>query len=243
MSLPKIDTPLFEMNLISIDGPVTYRPFLVKEEKLMLMAIEGGDNTEILKTTKQIINNCVTGIDVENLPIFDLTFALLKIRSKSVGEVIEVVVGHPEQKNRLGDECTGTQKISVDVSKITPTINDTHTKFIRLTDSISVEMKYPTLDLFSKMGLATDTGQVEDLFMMMTDCIDKIYSGDEIFETQDYSKKELNDFVGSLTTEQFEKFKNFFNTMPSLIHEVEYTCPKCGQDEKITLSGLADFFL
>ena len=245
MNLPKIDVPFFEMDLISIDKPVTYRPFLVKEEKLMLMAIEGGEPGDILKTTKQILNNCVVDEDVDtnNLPIFDLMFALLRIRAKSVGEIVDVNIGHLEGKNSKGEECDGMHSAKVDVSTIKPTIDNKHSKYIRISDQISIEMKYPTIDLFSKISLAEETGQVEDLFMLMTECIHSIYSGDEVFNADDVSSKELNDFIGSFTSEQFSGFKEFFNTMPKLSHTIEWTCKKCGCDEKTELTGLADFFL
>ena len=248
MSLPKIDAPIFTMNLTSIKDPIKYRPFLVKEEKLLLMAMEGGEQAEIVTTSKQIINNCILSenVNAEELPLFDLQMALLNIRSKSVGEVIELMVGHPEQKNSNGESCEKTTKIKVNLADIKLTINDKHSKHIQLTDTITVEMKYPTMDVYNRLAdieNAEDASAVEELFGIVTSCIDNIYSGDEVFNVSDYSKEELSEFINSLTSDQFEKLKTFFGTMPALLHEIEYTCSTCKCHEKQILNGLGDFFL
>ena len=248
MSLPIINAPIFTMNLESIKGEVKYRPFLVKEEKLLLMAMEGGEQAEIITTSKQIINNCILSenINAEQLPLFDLQMALLNIRSKSVGEVIEIMVGHPEQKNSKGESCEEAIKMKINLADIKLTINDDHSKHIKLTDTITVEMKYPTMDVYNRLAdleNSEDASAVEELFGIITSCIDNIYSGDEIFDVNDHSKEELTEFINSLTSDQFEKLKTFFSTMPALLHDIEFTCPKCNCHEKQTLNGIGDFFL
>lgn len=247
MSLPVIDTPTFEMNLLSIKDPITYRPFLVKEEKLLLMAMEGGDQAEVIKCSKQIINNCCLseGVSADKLPLFDLQMALLQIRSKSVGEMIDLTIGHLEGKNSNEEECDGRTKIQINLSDLNLTEHPDHSKHIKLTDTISIEMKYPTMDLYSRMdGANIDSGStVEELFNVITDCINIIYSGEEVFSADDHSREEINDFVNSLSSDQFEKLKVFFQTMPALLHNIEFTCPKCNCQEKQTLNGLGDFFL
>jgi hypothetical protein len=248
MSLPVIDTPTFEMNLLSIKDPITYRPFLVKEEKLLLMAMEAGDQQEIVQTSKQIINNCILSknVNADNLPLFDLQMALLKIRSKSVGEEIEIQMGHFEGKNSKDEECDGTSKIKINLTDLKLTTNKEHSKLVKLTDAISIDMKYPTMSVYNRMSAledVEDVSTVNELFTVIIDCIDNIYSGDEIFSANDHTKEEMTNFVNSLTSDQFEKLKIFFNTMPALLYDIEFTCSKCNCHEKQTLNGVADFFL
>ena len=246
MSLPKIDTPLFEMDLISQRGPVTYRPFLVKEEKLLLMAIEGGDENEMLRATRQIVNNClVDKVDVDSLPLFDLQYAMLKIRSKSVGEDVDLMLKHPEEKNKNGEICDASTSVKIDISNIKITKDAEHSKIIRLTNEISIEMKYPTISVYNNLAKMTEENSsgVNELFDIMIGCINVIYSGEESFSASEYSKQDLEDFLGSLTSEQFEKIKIFFNTMPALLHDVSWVCKTCGCEETVTLNGVGDFFL
>ena len=248
MSLPVIDTPTFEMNLLSIKNTIKYRPFLVKEEKLLLMAMEAGDQEEVINTSKQIINNCILSenVDADKLPLFDLQMALLNIRSKSVGEEIEIEMGHFEGKNSNEKECDGRSNIKINLSDLKLTTHDDHSKHVKLTDKISIDMKYPTMSVYGRMAAmdgAEDASTVSELFNIIIDCIDNIYSGDEIFSANEHSKEEMDDFVNSLTSDQFEKLKVFFQTMPALLHDIEFTCPKCNCHEKQTLNGVGDFFL
>ena len=248
MSLPVIDAPTFEMNLLSIKDTITYRPFLVKEERLLLMAMEAGDQQEIIKTSKQIINNCILSenVNADKLPLFDLQMALLKIRSKSVGEEIEIVMKHLDGKNSNEEECNGSSKIKINLSNLKLTVHDDHSKYVKLTDTISIEMKYPTMSVYNRMSAMDDVenaSTINELFNIIIDCIDNIYSGDEIFSASDHTTEEMNDFINSLTSDQFDKLKTFFNTMPVLVYDIQFTCPKCNCLEKQTLNGVADFFL
>ena len=248
MSLPVIEAPTFSMNLTSIKEPVTYRPFLVKEEKLLLMAMEGGNQEEIIRTSKQIINNCIVSenVDADQLPLFDLQMALLNIRTKSVGDSIEIQAKHPEEKNSNEESCDGLTKIKINLSDIKLTINENHSKLIKLTDKITVEMKYPTMNIYSNLAdleNAENASAVKELFDIVTNCIDNIYSDDEVFTASDHSEEEMNEFISSLTSDQFEKLKVFFSTMPAILHDIEFTCEKCKCHEKQTLNGIGDFFL
>ena len=248
MSLPTIEAPIFTMNLATVKGEVKYRPFLVKEEKLLLMAMEGGEQAEIVRTSKQIINNCIISenVDAEQLPLFDLQMALLSIRSKSVGDIIELMVRHSEGKNSKGELCDEQTRIKINLKDIKLTKNDEHSKHIKLTETITVEMKYPTMDIYSNLAdleNAENASAVKELFDIVINCIDNIYSDDEIFTASDHSEEEMNEFINSLTSDQFEKLKIFFSTMPALLHDIKFTCSKCNCHEKQTLNGIGDFFL
>ena len=249
MSLPVIDTPTFKMSLMSVKEPISYRPFLVKEEKLLLMAMEGGEEKDIIDTTKQIINNCILNgnVNAEDLPLFDLQMALLKIRSKSVGDKLELMLKHPEEKNSNGESCDNASRMNILLSDIKIKVDDDHTKQIKLTDTITIEMKYPTMDAYYRLveieNSSANASAVEELFSVVIDCIDNIYSGEETFNASDYTKEDMDNFISSLTSDQFEKLKAFFHTMPALIHDVEWTCSKCKCKEKQTLNGIGDFFL
>ena len=247
MSLPKIEAPTFTMNLTSIKKPVTYRPFLVKEEKLLLMAMEGGEQEEIVRTSKQIINNCILSeeVNAEELPLFDLQMALLNIRAKSVGEVVELMIKHREETNSNGESCDAQTKVKINLADIKLTTNDKHSKNIKLTDTITVEMKYPTMEVYNRLADMENekTSTVAELFSIVIDCIDNIYSGEEVFNAGEYNKEELEEFISSLSSDQFEKLKLFFGTMPAILHDIEFTCSKCKCHEKQTLNGIGDFFL
>lgn len=248
MSLPVIDSPTFEMNLYSLKDPIIYRPFLVKEEKLLLMAMEGGNDKEILRATKQILNNCIINEDfnIETLPLFDMQYALLKIRGKSIGETIDLRLKHPKEINKKKEICNAETPVKINLSNINLTVNEEHKKYVRLTDTISVEMRYPTIEIYerlSKIEQDESASGVNELFHIIMDCIHTIYSGDESFSTNDYERQDLENFVGSLTSEQFNKIKEFYNTMPALLHDIKWTCKTCECDEEVTLNGLGDFFL
>ena len=246
MSLPKIDAPTFEMKLISNNRDIRYRPFLVKEEKLLLMAMEGGETQDVINASKQIVNNCILDeIDIDTLPLFDVQYALLKIRSKSIGEIAEVMVKHINDINEKGEECKASTKVEVDVSSIVPVISENHSNMIRVTNDIGIQMKYPTIKLYEKLGQMTenDNTNVEGFFDIILDCIDSIFQGNEVFNASDHSKEEMSDFLNSLTNEQFQKIQEFFNTMPNLNHDINFVCKACGCNETLTLNGLNDFFL
>jgi len=246
MALPKLDVIYHEMNIISKKETIRFRPFLVKEEKILLMALESGEEAEMVKATKQILNNCILNddIDIEKLPLFDMQYMFLQLRAKSVGEISELKVRHPNGKNSLGDECNHMTDLRIDLSKIKPLINENHTPKIQLNDSVGISMKYPTLEILLKMENIDENekSSVESIFDIMADCIDFIYDKDEVYYSNEHSREELIEFISSLNTQQFNKIRDFFNTMPAMVHHESYICSKCGQKETLTFYGVESFF-
>ena len=233
MPLPVLSTPTYELTIPSSGQTVQYRPFLVKEEKILLMANEGGEATEIVRAMKQIIGNCIqNGYNTDNMPLFDVEYIFLKLRSKSVNEFSEVGFRCPE--------CDEVNRIQIDLSSVEISTNDTHSNKIELTNDIGLIMKYPQLDSINMNDLqSTD---VDTIFNVISSCIDSIYQGEEIHDSGDYTREEISEFINNLTQEQFLKIQQFFDTMPKLSHTVPYTCNKCEYDEPLVLEGLQNFF-
>ena len=231
MALPKLNAPTYELTIPSIEQLVTYRPFLVKEEKILLMANQDENDTRgMIRAMRQIINNCIlsANFDSENLPLFDIEYIFLKLRAKSVGEISEVGYKCPK--------CESINKVSVNLDQVEVIKNEEHTNQIQLTDTIGVMLKYP--DMYS----ITDTTNVEDIMRVLCKCIDIIYEGDEIHNASEYDFEEIVDFVDGLTQEQFQKLQNFFETMPKLSHDIDYHCKKCGHEQILVIEGLQNFF-
>ena len=233
MALPILNTQTFELNIPSTDEKIKYRPFLVKEEKILLQAQEGtGD--EVTDSILQIVDNCTFGkINVEQLPSFDIEYIFLKIRSKSVGEKVTLNLSFP------GDEKTKVQT-EVDLSKIIVEMDDDHTNQISLTDNVSVIMRYPTVKTFQGMDLTKFTA--DDTISLTANCIHQIVDGVETYEAKDLSKKEINDFLENLTQAQFTAIQKFFASMPKLTHDVKLTHPKTKKKGTVKLQGLRSFF-
>ena len=232
MALPSISTPEFQTRIPSSGQEITYRPFLVKEEKILLMALEGGDQREITRSIIKLLRNCILteDVDAEKLSTFDVEFLFLKLRGKSVGEVIELKIGHTES------ECTHTTDISVNLDAIEVQGEVSDGK-IMLTDQVGVKLAYPTID--STLGVDTDSA--DSMFDMITDCIEYIYDQEEVYS--DFTKEELQNWVDQLNQSQFKKITDFFQDMPKLSHKVEWTCEKCGEKDSILLEGLQSFFM
>ena len=233
MALPKIATPFYEMTLPSTGETVKYRPFLVKEEKLLLMAMQGGQQKEIANVVKQIINNCTDGqVNVEELPMFDIEYLFLQIRIKSVEDTVNV--------NLTCRDCKETFSSSIDLKKVGVKFPKKKQEFrIQLTSDVGIEMKYPTLDMMSDVKPG-DEQQAEFIFNTISKCIKCVYDEEQVYD--EFSKNELEEFVDSLPQEQFKKISEFFEGMPKLQHEVKYSCPKCKAKNEATLVGLQDFF-
>ena len=238
MPLPKISTPTYELVLPSTEKTVKYRPFLVKEEKVLLIALESEDTKEITNAIKAVIKNCVLtkGIKVESLPTFDIEYLFLNIRGKSVGEVIEVNLICPD------DGVTEVKKnIPIDNIKIQRT--DGHTNQIKLDDNIMMEMKYPSLEQFIKNNFDFSEGnQMDQSFELIGTCIDKIYTEEEVWSASDCTKKELNEFLESMNSSQFKEIESFFETMPKLSHTIKVMNPETKKESDVVLEGLASFF-
>lgn len=238
MPLPKISTPIYELELPSTGQTIKYRPFLVREEKLLVIALESEDTKQITNAIKTVIKNCIEtkNIKVEALPTFDIEFLFLNIRGKSVGEEIEVNIICPDD-----GETTVPVKINVDDIKVQK--NSEHTKQIKLDDSIMMEMKYPSLDQFIKSNFDLNTNNTMDQsFELIGSCIDKIYTEEEVWSTSDVTKKELTEFLDQMNSNQFKEIEKFFETMPKLSHKIKITNPVTEVESEVTLEGLSSFF-
>ena len=236
MALPKIDVPIYELTVPSTDEKIKYRPFLVKEEKLLLIAMESGENSDILRAVKDIVDACTFNkMKIGNMPMFDVEYIFLQIRSKAVGEVSTLRV-------LCLDDMKTYAKVEVDLNEIEVQVTDEHTNKIELTDAMGVIMKYPTIDSFADNKIE-DISPSNMLDVIVT-CIDKIYDkkGEEVFDAKDSTKQELVDFVEQMNTTQFADVQKFFDTMPALSHEITVKNPKTKKESKVTLSGLNDFF-
>ena len=238
MSLPKINAPEYRLNIPSTDEEITYRPFLVKEEKLLLIAHETGDEKATFGAIKQLINSCVTNeIAVDRLPMFDLEYVFLNIRAKSVGELAKLKIICPD------DEKT-TVNVEVDLTKINVEMDEKHNPRIELTDNIGILMSYPSLDIVQEHAVEAGTGDqaTESLFNMIVECMYQIWEGEEVQDASDFSRKEKMDFLESLSHLQFEKIQNFFETMPALKYEIKVTNPNTKVKSTVTLQGIQSFF-
>lgn len=238
MNLPKIDVPIFSVELPSTNQKVTFRPFLVKEQKLFLMNAESTDSQETINVIRQVLKNCViSSIDIDALPVFDLEYLFLNLRARSVSEVVNLKY---KCNNTFEDKICGTiNEINVNLLEIKPTVYPEHTNKIQLTDSVGICMKYPTFEMLNEM-----TGKSEGDVIMETiyNSIDYIYDKESVYNTKDISKKEIEDFIDNIQQKDLEKLRVFFDTMPKIKKELEYKCKKCDYQEKIVLEGIQDFF-
>jgi hypothetical protein len=238
MPLPKIVTPTYELELPSTGETIKYRPFLVKEEKVLVIALESEDTKQITTAIKTVLKNCIhtKGIKVESLPTFDIEYLFLNIRGKSVGEEIEVNVTCP-------DDETTTAQVKINLDDISVQRDDEHTNQIKLDDSIMMELKYPSLDQFIKSNFdMADENQMDQSFQLIGQCIDKIYTEEEVWAAADCTKKEVNDFLESMNSNQFKEIENFFETMPKLSHTITVKNPKTKVESEVVIEGLASFF-
>lgn len=239
MSLPQIATPLFHLTLPSTGKQITYRPFLVREEKLLLIAKEADDEESIMTVVLQIIESCTNGeIDVNELASFDIEYLFLNIRAKSVGEEIELRYKHSGGANREGNECKVVTPVTIKIDDIEVKTSDEHQTKIMLTDTIGVQMKYPKPSTFTKLM----DGAIENVVDAIADCVEFLFDEEQIYDETTTTKQELIEFIEGLSQEQLMKINDFFDTMPRLEHEVEYECTGCGQKDTVTLRGLSDFF-
>ena len=238
MPLPKISTPTYELELPSTGKTIRYRPFLVKEEKLLVLALESDDSKEITNAIKAVLKDCIQtrGVKVDTLPTFDIEYLFLNIRGKSVGEDIEVSVLCPDD----GETYTEVQ-ISIDDIKVTRDKN--HSTQIKIDDNLMMEMRYPSLDQFIKNNFDfAEDNQVDQSFDLIASCVDKVFSEDEAWTSEDFTKKEVTEFLEQMNSAQFKEIESFFSTMPKLSHEVQVVNPKTKKKSKVTLEGLASFF-
>jgi|TARA_Y100000310_G_scaffold18977_1_gene18618 hypothetical protein len=241
MALPILAVPKHELNIPSTNEVVKYRPFLVKEEKVLLMAQESNEEKTIIDAMKEIVKNCVeTKLDIDKMPLFDIEYIFMKLRAKSVGEIVKLKYGHPGATNSSNEKCEHFEEIEVNLDKVEVSRTEGHDTKVKLTDDIGLVMRYPQIGMMEKVRAAET--EVETLFDVIRGCIEMIYEGDEVHYPKDYSKKEMETFLESLNTDQFVKIRNFFETMPKIRYETEYECTECNQREKVTITNIQDFF-
>jgi len=234
MALPKLNTLTYELKLPSTGKKLKYRPFLVKEQKALMIAQESKDDKLIENTFAQIINDCVLDdVDPYAMPMFDIEYLFLRIRGKSVGEKVKLNLLCPDdEKTRVDAE--------IDLEKVDVQMSEEHTNIVNLTKDIKMVMRYPCL---KDMTGFDDKGEVTSLFDMVKRCVNEVHDGDTVYNKVDISEKELDEFIDSMSTENFEQVSNFFNTMPKLFHEIEVKNPKTKKKTKIPIEGLQSFFV
>ena len=239
MPLPKINTPTYELTLPSNGKKLKYRPFLVREEKILIMALETEDMKQITDAVLEILNGCIItkGVKIEDLPSFDIEYLFLNVRAKSVGEKVEVNLTCP-------DDNKTSVTIDIDLDSIKVKKDKNHKKIVKLDDNLSLKLKYPTMDNFinNNFESSEDFTDIKTTLKLITSCIDIIYNEEESWNGSDSTEKELIEFIEQLNTKQFQAIENFFSTMPKLTHSVKITNPKTNVQSTVILEGLAAFF-
>jgi len=240
MPLPTITTPTYELNLPSTGKKIKYRPFLVKEEKILILALETRDQNQITNAVKDVLKKCVLtrGIKIDDLPTFDIEYLFLNIRAKSIGEDINMIVTCPDDRETEVDVTVYVDEIKVIKSK-------EHVKDISLDKDMTLRMKYPSLSQFIETNFDTEEESqttVDKTFQLIADCMDTVYTKEDAWESKDYSPNERLEFIEQLSSKQFKQVERFFATMPKLSHTIEVTNPNTKKKSKIVLEGLSDFF-
>ena len=236
MALPKLTTPTYELEIPSTDEKIKYRPLLVKEEKILMMAMESKSDADITQAVKDIVSECTFNkVDISNMPMFDVEYIFLQIRSKSVGEVSKLRLLCPDDKKTYAD-------VELDLNEVKVQVGDDHTNKIELTKDMGMIMTYPTIDSFRDSGIRDINAS--NMLEVISGCIMQIYEeeGKKVYDPKDQTKKELTDFIEQLSTKQFKDVQKFFETMPKLKHEITVKNPKTKKENKVTLTGLNDFF-
>lgn len=250
MPLPKLELPIYELKLVSLPTPIKFRPFLVKEEKLLLMALQSGKDDDVFKAIKQVINNCIVDqVEIESLPIFDIEYLFLNIRARSIGEKVETyfvcrnVVG--KKKNEQGEEedelCMHMMPVEINVLDIKPPIDDLPSK-IYITNNVGIQLKFPTLENYKSVQSLLINEDPQNLFSMIYDCSELIFDEQNVYYTNETPKEEFYTFLESLTQEQFDRITEFFERLPTIKHDVEHECQKCSFKHNLHMEGLSDFF-
>jgi hypothetical protein len=238
MALPKLNVPRYELKIPSDGKRIKYRPFLVKEEKLLLLAMESQDQAQMVDTIQILIENCtnLAKSDIKNLATFDFEYIFLNIRAKSVGESVDLMVTSPD------DGKTQVQ-VKVDLDDVNVQFDENHSTTLAINETVSMVMKYPSMDMFVKNNFdVNESNKVDTLFDLTIDCIESIIEGEDVYPASESSKKELNEFLEQLDSKQFQQVQTFFETMPKLKHDIKFTNPKTKKKQTVTLEGLASFF-
>ena len=244
MALPRVASPTFELTIPSTGEKVSYRPFLVKEEKTLLMAMEAGDNLAMTKAMQDIIVSCTDGeVDLKSLASFDIEYFFLQLRGRSIGEVLTINPHRPEnfkccKEAKEEDIC----EININVDDITMDTSKIKAAEIKITDNIGMKMNFPRIETVQKYTTAGQDIEAENVFKLIIDCIEYIWDGDEIYKAKDSTKKELNDFIESLSSSQFGNVREFFESMPRLSHTIDWECEKCKKSTPMLIEGIDSFF-
>ena len=242
MSLPKLNVPVYEAMLPSTETVIKYRPFLVKEEKILLTAMESEDEKSISIAIKQIINNCVQGkLDVDRLPTFDIEYLFLRLRAKSVGEVVKIGLKPFPCPQNEGELCEKTTEVEINLEEVKVIKNEKHTNKIMLDDNIGIMLSYPNIEKLQDV-MGSKKSQTTQGMDMIKESVSMIFTEEETHDKGSFNEKELDEFLDSLNTQQFTLIRNFFDTMPVLKHTVKYNCETCGEKKETTVQGLNSFF-
>ena len=233
MALPKIDLPMYELKLPSNDKKVKFRPFTVKEEKILLTAQESKDPSQMMNAVKQIVNNCLIDFDADDLAVFDLEYVLINLRSKSVDNEVKFEIEDPGTKEKV--------KLTLDLSKVKVNKSKDHTNKIKIDDVYTLFLKYPSMDMFKDL-INTEEASTEKTFEILMSCMDKLATEDEVFNFKDFSKKEVDDFVESLHSDVVKKMKLFFDTIPKVRYEIPYE-NSAGEKKTYVIEGIQSFFI
>lgn len=242
--LPKLDVPIYEVKLLSSGKVIRFRPFLVKEQKLFLMASESEDAKETINVIRQVLRNCILDdISIDDLPTFDLEWLFMHLRARSVEEVVDLKYKcNNTVKNEKGEEdrCTGVVNFKMNLLEIEPTRHAEHTNKIQLTENLGVCLKYPSFEMIQKYESLSEANIMSKV---LVDCIDYLYDKDQVYYAKDNTKEELDEFVDNLQQKDLEKIKHFFETMPEIKKNVQFKCPKCAYEENIEIKGIQNFFV
>lgn len=243
--LPKIDVPIYNVNLLSNGKSLRFRPFTVKEEKLFLMANEGEELTTIVDTIKQILNNCILDeFQVDSLPLFDIEHLFLNIRARSIGEVVNLKYkcnnNVIDEETKEEKKCNNVVQIDLNVLDIKPEKQENHTNKIEITEKLGIVMKYPNFETLKKFK---DVTEADSIIKMTVNCIDYVYDTDKLYYAKDSKEEDLIEFIESMQSKDLEKIKQFFDTMPKIKKDIDFKCNKCGHEEKIEVEGIQNFFV
>jgi hypothetical protein len=237
MPLPKISTPTYELEIPSLKKTIKYRPFLVKEEKILILAQESEDPKQITEAVKTVISDCIItrGIKVDKLSTFDIEYLFLNVRGKSVGETVDVLITCP-------DDMETRVPVTINLDDIKVEIDPKHSRDIVLDDNLTLRMRYPSIEEFIKSNFTEDDVSVDDTFDLICSCIEQVYNQEESWNPSDFTKKEMSEFIEQLTSKQFKEVENFFNTMPKLSHKIKIKNPNTEVETEVVLEGLSSFF-
>ena len=239
MALPKLNVPVYDTVLPSTEKVIKYRPFLVKEEKILLTALEAGETEALSAAVRQIVNNCVQGeLDVDNLPTFDIEYLFLRLRAKSVGERVSVGLKPWGCPNNEGKLCENSTSVEINLEEVKVHKDKASSPKIMLDDKIGIKMKYPDINAINLTGMSTEAAGMD----IIKDCVEMIYTEEDMWERNTITDEELDEFIDSLNSQQFKLIRDFFDNMPVLKHTVKYKCETCGEEKETTLQGLNSFF-